>query len=103
MKATQYKVTYLKHGHEETEVFGSIADAGSVENDGFRILKIQPQVVVDQLANSNELLCEARKEAAYVKKSAKIKGMYDQLEECLKQAGTLRAEISIEFLKRNHR
>ena len=98
MKATQYKVTYSKHGAESVGVFGSIADIAKIQSSGFKVLKILPQVVIDQLPSA-EVIDQIKLEFRFELKRIAIKAIEEKLLESEKQTNKLRNMLSIEYLK----
>ena len=95
MEVNQYKVTYLKHGQEKINILSTIAGVAKIQNSGFKIIKISPQTVVDQLPSAkvvNQINLEIRFEI----KKLKIMELKNKLNEAEKLAKNLRMLLSIE-------
>lgn len=101
MEITQYKITYLKHGQEQTRIFFSITEITEIEESGFKLISITPQLVVDQLAG-DDLIIKLKKEYKLELKKQKIKELEKELSDVNKKAKELRTLISIEHIKPTH-
>lgn len=98
MQATQFKVTYSKHGIESVGVFGSIADIAKLQSSGFKVIRILPQVVIDQLPSA-EVIHQIKLEFKFEIKRLAIQALEEKLLESEKQTKALRSMLSIEHLK----
>ena len=100
MQTTQYKVIYLDENQERRACTClDLAAVGRCQTTLFRILSVIPQLVVDQLSNSDALIKQARLDYSLSQRNSRVKAFTLKLEILEQQAKALRSKISIESMK----
>jgi hypothetical protein len=100
MQANQYKVTYINENQEQrVRICSDLEDVGHCSKELAHIVSVTPQLVVDQLADSDLLLDQAELEYLVGKKMSRIKALEIQLETLQRKARDLRSKISAEYVR----